>query len=178
MMKQRATVFLAAGMTAFVLVAAGAVMAAATVAPSTTVAAQQLDVTATLTGGLDVPVVDATVVAQREAQYRQLIEQANARIQQANAEIARLQQAQSQAQTAPSGLDAAPQITADQAAQLALSLVNGSTLVSTPELVNYQGATAYEVVLDRGNIYIDPTTNRLLGAVAAGQTSSPGPDDH
>ncbi len=64
----------------------------------------------------------------------------------------------------------------DQAAQIALNVVPGARLTRTPELVNFQGAVAYEVVLDQGNVYIDANSGKLLmnGAATLGTQNGRG----
>lgn len=64
----------------------------------------------------------------------------------------------------------------DQAAQIALNAVPGARLTRTPELVNFQGAVAYEVVLDQGNVYIDANSGKLLlnGAATFGAQNGRG----
>jgi len=53
-------------------------------------------------------------------------------------------------------------LTPDQAAQIAAKVVPNAQLVRTPELVNLQGALAYEVVLKQGVVYIDANTGAVL----------------
>lgn len=122
-----------------------------------------------LIGGISVLVsrkADSTAAAQqstgfdntREAQYQQLIAQANETINQANQEIAALQ-AQNQALSAPT---AAPYpITLEQAISIA-SVAAGGTPLQTPRLVDYSGVVAYEVVFSEGTIYIDANTGKVL----------------
>jgi hypothetical protein len=45
---------------------------------------------------------------------------------------------------------------------LAVSLAPGARVMHWPTLVDFQGTVAYEVVLDRGTVYIDATTGGLL----------------
>ncbi|MGE5618111.1 MAG: PepSY domain-containing protein [Sphingomonadaceae bacterium] len=53
-------------------------------------------------------------------------------------------------------------VSADAAASTALSVAPGARVQGTPELISFQGAVAYEVVLDRGTVYVDATTGRVL----------------
>jgi len=53
-------------------------------------------------------------------------------------------------------------ISPDLAATIALNLAPGAALTRTPELVNFQGTVAYEVVLDRGTVYLDANSGRVL----------------
>ncbi len=60
-------------------------------------------------------------------------------------------------------------LSADQAAQIALNVVPNGTLTRTPELVSYQGTTAYEVLLGQGTLYVDANSGKILynGATAS-----------
>lgn len=62
--------------------------------------------------------------------------------------------------TAPN--PATPRFSAEQAAQTALQLAPKAKLVRAPELVDFQGALAYEVSLDQGTLYIDANNGRIL----------------
>jgi len=148
-MTQRRAMTLAAGLTAFVLVALGAVFGGSTLAqavsPGATVDAASAS--------------DAAAQAQQQdAAYRQLIDQANRQLQQAYDQIAQLQGG---AATDVPALAPYP-ISADLAAGLAVSLAPGARVVAWPTLVDFQGTVAYEIILDRGAMYIDATTGRLL----------------
>ena len=66
-----------------------------------------------------------------------------------------------QSQAAPSYA-----ITPQAAGQIALRLARGAVLQGDPQLVDLQGTPAYEVVLDRGTLYIDANSGRLLYAQA------------
>lgn len=164
-MNQKTALIISAGATAFMLFTAGAVIratsqpqtvaaqAASTVAPVATIAAPATSVTA--------------------QQYTQLINEANARIQQLKYENAMLQlqagQTTAGSAASVSNAPAASQITADAAAQVALNVAPGTQLMSTPELVNFQGTTAFEVVLNTGSVYIDAGSGQLLYSAATQQ---------
>lgn len=151
-MKQRTAFAVAAGLTAFVLVVVGGVAGAVSSANAASPA----------------PTVDPALQAQiqqREDAYRSLIQQANDQLQQA---YQQLDQLQGQSQPAQSSTTTYP-VSPDLAAGLALRLAPGSKLTSWPTLVDFQGTVAYEIVLDRGTVYIDATTGRLLYN-GAGQT--------
>lgn len=157
-MKQRAALILSAGITSFMLVIGGgtaALLTNTTTADATTneATAFQTVSTATLTDA-------GLTAAQREAQYIQLINQANAQISQANAEIAQLQAQLQQAQAPATTPTYA--VSVEQAKSIALNIVPGATVVRVPDLVNYQGAVAYEVVLDKGTLYIDATSGQVI----------------
>jgi uncharacterized membrane protein YkoI len=65
-------------------------------------------------------------------------------------------------------------ISPDMAAAIALGAVPGATLTRQPELVDFQGTVAYEVVLDRGNVYVDANSGQVLYNGAATTASSGG----
>lgn len=53
-------------------------------------------------------------------------------------------------------------VSADQAAQVALNAEPGTSLTADPVLVNFEGTVAYEVALDRGNVYVDAGSAAIL----------------
>ena len=53
-------------------------------------------------------------------------------------------------------------VSAEQAGNIALSSVPGASLVQQPRLVNLQGTAAYEVPLDRGQVFVDATNGQVL----------------
>ncbi len=55
-------------------------------------------------------------------------------------------------------------LTTDHAAQIALNMAPGARLTVTPDLVNVEGTVAYEVTLDRGLVYVDANTGRVLSS--------------
>lgn len=139
----------AAILTAFALVLTGGVVA--------TLAAPQSNAADPGTAPLD----------QREAEWRQLLAQANERLEQAYA-------------TPNPPSPAQPQdIGVLRAAQAALLAVPGARLLNPPELVNYEGTPAYEVLLDQGTVYVDAATGQVLynGPAATAQMTR-AEDDH
>lgn len=59
----------------------------------------------------------------------------------------------------------APQMVQPQrAAQVALQVMPNNTLIGTPELVNFQGKMAYEVLLSGGTVYVDAFTAQVLSS--------------
>jgi hypothetical protein len=138
-MTQRVSLILAAVVTGFLLVAVGAVGGRV--------------VTANASGGAAAaaPAADlVSVMQQRDAAYRQMIDQANSR----------LLQAQAASQPEQPALPTYP-VTADQAAARAIAFAGG-TLVQPPQLVDVQGTIAYEVVLTGGTFYVNATTSGIL----------------
>lgn len=51
---------------------------------------------------------------------------------------------------------------------IALAIVPGSRLVRLPDVVDFQGVVAYEIVLDRGMVYIDAMSGQVLSNGAGG----------
>ncbi len=167
-MNQRNAFILATALTAFVLVLIGGVAARAAGQPATPTAP------ATATTATD-PTADPAVQAaiqQREAAYQQLIQQANERLQQAYQQLNQTAgQPQPQTQpVAPAAPDASAYAVSPQmATMIALTAAPGAALTRAPELVNFQGSVAYEMLLDRGTVYVDANSGQVLynGAAAA-----------
>lgn len=165
-MNPKWTLLFAGGLTAFVLVVVGAVAGRA--------AAQGANTIQTPTA------MDPSVQAQldqRDAAYQETIDQANKQLEDAYQQIATLE-----AQVAPTPTDQAASvadtypISAELAVGLALNLSPGAKLKRWPELVDFQGIVAWEVVLDKGTMYLDATNAVLLynGAASVNNTSSGG----
>lgn len=176
-MTQRNAILTAAVLTSFVLVLIGGVVARVTQASAAAEAAPTVTVPIETTATLD-PEVQA-LIAEREAQYQQALQDANAQLQQAYQQQQALaeQLAQQQAQPQPQAQTAATYpVSPDMAASTALTVAPGTMLIREPELVNFQGAVAYEVTLDRGQVYVDANNGQVLynGAVA---TAGGGHDD-
>jgi uncharacterized membrane protein YkoI len=94
--------------------------------------------------------------SEREAAYQKLVADANQRIETLNNEVTALQQKSTQA-------SADPAVTADKAAQIAINAAGeNEALQSMPELVSYQGTSAFEVDLNDGKVYIDAQTGQVL----------------
>jgi uncharacterized membrane protein YkoI len=186
-MKQHTLLGIAAALTAFVLVVIGALagqmsQTGAPVAADTVIVPTEAPVSAPV--ALD-PTVEA-LIREREAAYQQALAEANRRLAEANRhlEAANRQIAQqtNQQQSAPaaqnpaSAQNPAPAqptypISIEQAQTIALSLANGATLTKPAELVRYQGTPAYEVIFDRGAVYVDAQS----GAVIASTLTQPQP---
>ncbi len=186
-MKQRTALLIAAGVTAFTVVGVGMLVRISGPqttldATPTTAAVDQIASPVTPANQPATPSV-AVPMPEREAAYRQLIEEANRRLEQANQRIAQLEQqlsnrqaaspsqttAGAQAKTAtatvaPTTNNNAPAValTPQQALALGLQQVPGSSALKMPELVNFQGKVAYEVVLNLGLLYLDADTGAVL----------------
>ncbi len=113
------------------------------------------------------------VYQQREAAYKQLIQQANQQIEEANARLQAAGPAAGDATgpaastatgaAAASNAPANVAVSADKAEQVARQAADpGQLLVKPPELVNFQGKVAYEVAFQKGSIYIDAQTGAVL----------------
>ena len=71
-------------------------------------------------------------------------------------------------QPAPAPAAPAFAVSADQAAGIALGVAApGANLTKTPELVSFQGTPAYEVILDKGTVYVDAQSGAVLANGAA-----------
>lgn len=110
--------------------------------------------------------------AEREAAYRRLIDEANARIARQNQMLGAASKAD--------GPKAQPGIDANAAAAAAYRRAPGARLSRPPELVSYRGLQAYEVVLDRGTVYVDASTSEVLhdGTTPAGGGAGEPDDAH
>jgi uncharacterized membrane protein YkoI len=106
---------------------------------------------------------------QREAAYQDLIQQANAQLQQAYS--TKEVQPTSTPPILPQNNASAPTVALlpAQAAEIAFQAAPGATILSMPTLLDYQGSTAYEVILNTGLIYVDANTGQVLynGTVAS-----------
>jgi hypothetical protein len=69
-----------------------------------------------------------------------------------------------QGQNAPQAQSASARnaLSPELASTIALNGAAGATLTRPPELVNFQGTIAYEVVLDRGLVYVDANTGQVI----------------
>jgi uncharacterized membrane protein YkoI len=173
-MKQHTLLGIAAALTAFVLVVIGALVGqmsqtGAPVAADTVIVPTEAPVSAPV--ALD-PTVEA-LIREREAAYQQALAEANRRLAEANRhlEAANRQIAQqtNQQQSAPA--QPTYPISTEQAQAIASNLANGATLTKPAELVRYQGTPAYEVIFDRGAVYVDAQS----GAVIASTLTQPQP---
>ena len=193
-MKQHTLLRIAAALTAFVLVVIGALVGqmsqtGAPVAADTVIVPTEAPVSAPV--ALD-PTVEA-LIREREAAYQQALAEANRRLAEANRRLAeanrhleaanrQIAQQTNQQQSAPaaqnpaSAQNPAPAqptypISIEQAQAIASNLANGATLTKPAELVRYQGTPAYEVIFDRGAVYVDAQS----GAVIASTLTQPQP---
>jgi hypothetical protein len=75
--------------------------------------------------------------------------------------------------TGSSGGQTGYAITSDDAANIALSSVPGSSLMQQPRLVNFNGTVAYEVQLNLGYVYVDAQSGQVIYNQANGTQSNP-----
>ncbi len=116
---------------------------------------------------------------QREVQYQQLVQEANQKLEKANNDLLAMQDQLQQVQQSQSGQPqvqkadtvatitvANPAVTAispEVAGQLAQNVADaGQKLIKPPELVDFQGKTAYEALFDKGSIYVDAQDGTIL----------------
>lgn len=69
-------------------------------------------------------------------------------------------------------------LTPQQAARIAQTTAPRARLSGTPELVNYNGTLAYEVVLDRGTLYVDANNGTVLTNGTTTASSNRGGERH
>jgi LysM repeat protein len=94
-------------------------------------------------------------VAEREATYRQLLDEANQRIMSLNAQL----QGNSPTNTNQ------PLLTADKALAIAnQSVGKNESLSGVPQLVSFQGTTAFEIPFIDGMMYIDANSGAVLSS--------------
>ncbi|MEJ2012180.1 MAG: hypothetical protein P8X64_08150 [Anaerolineales bacterium] len=156
----RKALFLSLGITAFVLVTAGGVLAAFA-------QSQSAPQPATIEDVLNDPEVQA-LLQEREAAYQQMIDEANQR----------LVEAEGAAEGSVAGEYPVP---ADLAVALGRIALDGGTLLRNPELVSVNGRAAYELIYDRGRVYVDATSGAILFNSSAGSSlvnSSPSSREH
>lgn len=162
-MKQRTAVLLSVGLTAFVLVVIGAVAG---------LAAQE----ARGQEPTPAPTIDEAIREQleaREAEYQAALEQANERLEEAYEQIEELK---TEVPPTESPEQELYPISADLAVGLALNLAPGAKLERWPELVDFRGTVAYEILTTQGPVYISATDAILLhdGTVSGGGSGGGG----
>lgn len=178
-MTQRTALTIAAALTAFMLVLAGG-LAMIIMQPQKTAATSEGATAPAAAAGLDPATVQA-MIDERDAAYAQQLQQADQQLREAND---RLSQAYAQlekqnAQQLSPTPQAQPQpeqsqqpaypVSAQNALAIAQGAAPGARPLKAPELVDFQGATAYEVSFNLGLVYVDATSGQVLynGATAA-----------
>ncbi len=192
-MTQKTALVLSVILTAFVLVVGGGLVARVS-QPEAASAAAPVTVPPTSTPNVDVTAQLQDIMQQREAQYRQLLDQANQRLSDMNKQLAAASAAQAASQAAKSAPSAVPApaaqpaqpliaLSAETARNIAITASNNATLIREPELVRFEGKVAYEVGFTRGAIYVDAATGAVLfngtqgrgGGGGGGQSSAQQP---
>lgn len=169
-MNQKFAIGLAAFMTAFSLVVGGAIVGRSA-QPTPTPTLQPTPVPTATTEDIQ------SIYSQREALYQARLAEANRALAQAYAELG----AVSASTSTPAPLAPALDITISHADAIAIALqaVPGATSLGS-SLVYFRGVTAYEVVLNMGNVYVDANTGAVLyngAAQTQAQVTVPGGDD-
>ena len=185
----RTMMLISAGLTAFVLVVIGGVVGQ--LSQATTVATTPTEIVFEATP-IAVPALDPTteaLIREREAAYQSALAEANQRLAQANRQLAVAQEALNNsvapaaapaapaaAPAAPAAAPAAPTfpVSPEQAQGIAQAHAGGATLTRAAELVSLQGTPAYEVLFDRGGIYIDAQTGVVLANTIAAPVAAAG----
>ena len=183
----RTMLLIAATLTAFVLVVIGGVVSriSTTSAPEPVPTEIVVETTPVVVPALD-PTAEA-LLREREAAYQAALAEANRRLAEANQQLNIAQrelnemaaQESAPAPAAPAPVAPAPAVPApvapapaapapvyavspEQAQAIAQANAQGATLIRPPELVRLQGVPAYEVIFDRGAIYVDAQTGAIL----------------
>jgi len=173
----RTMLLIAATLTAFVLVVIGGVVSriSTTSAPEPVPTEIVVETTPVVVPALD-PTAEA-LLREREAAYQAALAEANRRLAEANQQLNIAQrelnemaaQESAPAPAAPAPVAPAPAapapvyaVSPEQAQAIAQANAQGATLIRPPELVSLQGVPAYEVIFDRGAIYVDAQTGAIL----------------
>jgi hypothetical protein len=138
----RKALTLSIGITAFVLITIGGVIAA--YAQSRTAVTPEVRVEDVLND----PTVQAAL-REREAAYQQLIDEANQRLAEVSAPVEE------------TIVNEYP-VSVGLAVALGQGELGGGTLLRQPELVSFNGRAAYELIFDRGQVYVDATSGAIL----------------
>jgi len=183
-MTQKTALILSAVLTAFVLVLGGGLVARVSqpIAPAQAAPVASAPTAPAPTATIDVNAQVEQLLQQREAQYRQLIDEANQRLQQANQQLAASAPAARSARPAALAAPAAPaaqaapptaSLSAEAARNIAIDASGGATMIREPELVLFEGKVAYEVGFTRGVVYVDANDGTVLFNGAHGGGGQP-----
>ena len=152
-MKQRIVFFASIAISAFILVVGAGVVTSLAYTQGAGVTTSQAN---NQGSGTEVSPQLQQQIVEREAAYKDLIDQANQRIQSLTDQLNALK---------PGGTTTVsnPAITAGTASEIALKAAGtDQAILKTPELVSYQGKAAFEVKLKDGVIYVDSTNGNVL----------------
>jgi len=189
-MMNRTMLLIAATLTAFMLVVIDGVVSriSTTSSPEPVPTEIVVEMTPISVPALD-PTAEA-LLREREAAYQAALAEANRRLAEANQQLNTAQRELNEmsaqvsvpapaapapaapAPAAPAPAPAAPApaappapvyaVSPEQAQAIAQANAQGATLIRAPELVSLQGVPAYEMVFDRGAIYVDAQTGAIL----------------
>ncbi|HEU5102608.1 MAG TPA: PepSY domain-containing protein [Roseiflexaceae bacterium] len=176
-MSQRLALTIAAAISAFLITLAGGVAAYMAVRSAPTTGSPEAVVGASAPEPWLDPNAEGTPVTQQDAnqlnqayeQQQLLVDNLRQMRQQPPAPVAQPGQAAIESQLSAPGYAVSP----ESAIAIALGGAPGAALNRAPELVRFQGVAAYEVLLDRGAVYVDANSGQILydgatGAVASG----------
>ena len=183
-MTQKTALVLSAVLTAFVLVLGGGIVARVSqpTAPAEAAPVASAPAAPAPAATIDVNAQVEQLLQQREAQYRQLIDEANQRLRQANQQLAASAAAAPAARSARAAALAAPaaqaaqptaSLSAEAARNIAIDASGGATMIREPELVLFEGKVAYEVGFTRGVVYVDANDGTVLFNGAHGGGGQP-----
>jgi len=148
-MNQKFFLTLAAAITACILVVGGAIIGKAAQPDTVTLTPDAAEI--------------QNLYAQREAQYKARLEEANAALSAAYAQQQAAAAVQTSEPTQPVVEALVPATISPQDALLVAAIAAPrAKVLRLPELVNYQGVVAYEITLDAGVLYVDANTGALL----------------
>jgi hypothetical protein len=153
-MLNRRALLMSAGITMFVVALVAGIAAASA----------QLHLGATarpVRNALEDPAVQAAL-REREDALQRLIEEANRRLADAESRSSE-----------PQGQDYP--VSKELAMNLGRAALGGGALLRDPDLVNFGGRVAYELIFDRGQVYIDANTGLVLYSSAAGSVQASNP---
>jgi uncharacterized membrane protein YkoI len=148
-MNTKPAFFVSAALSVFILALVAGVVAytAQPAAPTAEIVAQPLD------GYTEAEVNQ--LLADQESAYAQVVEAANQQLSEAQSVIDSMQ-------TSPADANPSTAISASNALEMAIAVSNGSANTGEAELVNFEGATAFEVPFADGNIYVDAQSGSIL----------------
>jgi uncharacterized membrane protein YkoI len=148
-MNTKPAFFISAALSVFILALVAGVVAytAQPAAPSAEIVAQPL------VGYSEAEINQ--LLAVQESAYTQVVEAANQQLSEAQSVIDSMQ-------ASPADANPSTSVSASSALEMAIAVSNGSTNTGAAELVNFEGATAFEVPFAAGNIYVDAQSGSIL----------------
>ena len=177
-MSQRTALWIATALTVFMLMVMGGVMFQVFQKSVSNVQGLQTSAPASNNTSADAPQLanDQALkeqIAQRESEFRDLVQQANQKLDESYKQqqelTKQLQAIQAQQTNERPIVVQQPQypVSAQNAIDVALKAVPGAILVRPPELINFKDTPAFEVTLDQGVVYVSAATGEILYNSAA-----------